>query len=224
MLNEGGEPADRPEKETSRTEAFSDGVFAIAITLLVLELKVPRLEGVPEQAGLIRALAAQWPSYLAFLISFITILIMWVNHHNLFTYIRRSDGLFMFLNGAVLLTVTVVPFPTALLAEYIRHPQASIAAAIYAGTFLCNCAAFAVMWRYASKGKRLLDQRLDAGLIQGIKRQAMTGIVLYILALGMAFVSVFVSVGMCLLLAVFFAVTGSMHHILAGRKKTVETK
>jgi len=224
MRNERDERAEKPGKEASRTEAFSDGVFAIAITLLVLELKVPRLEGVQGQAGLIRALAAQWPSYLAFFISFTTIFIMWVNHHNLFTYIQRSDGLFMFLNGLVLLTVTVVPFPTALFAEYIRHPHASVAAAIYAGTFLCNCTAFTLLWRYASKEKRLLNKDLDEGLIRGIKRQALTGIVLYVLAVGCAFVSVAASVALCLLLAVFFAVTGSLHRILVVKKKTAEMK
>ena len=217
MNTEHSGPAAGQEKETGRIEAFSDGVFAIAITLLVLDLKMPHPEGAYESADLLKALLAQWPSYLAFAISFITILIMWVNHHSLFTHIKRSDGLFLFLNGMVLLTVTFVPFPTALLAEYIRHPQANIAAALYAGTFLCNCAIFTVLWRYASRKKRLLDKDMAPGLIQGIKRQGMTGVALYMLALGLAFVSVPVSVSMCLLLAVFFAVTGSMHRILIGK-------
>ena len=222
MNTEHNEPAAKQEKETIRVEAFSDGMFTIAITLLVLDLKVPRLESLHEGVSLASSLMRQWPSYVAFLTSFFTILIMWVNHHNLFTYIKRSDGLFLFLNGLVLLTVTVVPFPTALLAEYIRQPQASLAAAVYAGTFLCNCVAFNIMWRYAAKEKRLLDKNMNDALIAGIKRQAMTGMPLYLLAIILAFVSVSASVAMCMLLAVFFAVTGSMHHILVVKKKTVE--
>jgi uncharacterized membrane protein len=206
----------KQEKETIRVEAFSDGVFAIAITLLVLDLKVPHIKNSAE--SLVAALLGQWPSYLAFLTSFITILIMWVNHHNLFTYIKRSNGMFLFLNGLVLLTVTIVPFPTALLAGYIRHPQAGVAAAVYAGTFLCNCTAFNMLWRYAAKEKRLLNANMDDGLIKGIKRQALTGIPLYLLAVILAFVSVTASVATCMLLAAFFAVTVSMRHTLAAKK------
>src|SRR3954466_11846030 len=107
------------EKETGRVEAFSDGVFAIAITLLVLDLKVPPDAG--SNAELWAALVGQWPIYFAFLSSFLVILIMWINHHRLFTHIRRTDNVLMMLNGLLLLGITVVPFPTRLLAEYFQH-------------------------------------------------------------------------------------------------------
>src|SRR5215813_3568997 len=97
--------------ETSRIEAFSDGVFAIAITLLVLDLKVP-----PDPSGIHRLaelLLSEWPAYLAFLTSFATILIMWINHHRIFTLVGRSDDRLLFYNGLLLLGVTVVPFPTS---------------------------------------------------------------------------------------------------------------
>src|SRR5713101_3913707 len=106
------------EKETGRIEAFSDGVFAIAVTLLVLDLKVPHRDSV--NSGLMNILVKQWPSFLAYLISFATILIMWVNHHNLFNKVKRTDTPFMFLNGFLLFLITFVPFPTGLLAEYIH--------------------------------------------------------------------------------------------------------
>src|SRR5258707_7291898 len=109
-------PRERPEKETARVEAFSDGVFAIAITLLVLDLKVPR--DVPAD-HLAAELLRSWPSYGAFLVSFATIGIMWLNHHRLFTLIHRVDHALLVLNGLLLLTVTVVPFPTSLLAAYL---------------------------------------------------------------------------------------------------------
>jgi uncharacterized membrane protein len=104
------------EKETGRIEAFSDGVFAIAITLLVLEIKVPSHE-TAESSGLTSALFALYPSYLAFLASFATILVMWVNHHRIFNLIRRSDRAFLYWNGLLLLLISFVPFPTALLAR-----------------------------------------------------------------------------------------------------------
>src|ERR1044071_3471000 len=100
------------EHETGRIEAFSDGVFAIAITLLVLDLKVPM-----ERHGdreLLTALAQQWPTYLAYVTSFSTILIMWINHHRVFSLIGRADDRLLFYNGLLLLGVSIVPFPTSL--------------------------------------------------------------------------------------------------------------
>src|SRR5262249_42578260 len=104
-------PSREELRESERLEAFSDGVFAIAITLLVLELKVP-----PRDADLAAALLSGWPSYVAFLTSFATIGIMWLNHHRLFTTIRRVDHGTLVLNGLLLLGVTALPFPTAIVA------------------------------------------------------------------------------------------------------------
>ena len=93
------------EKETNRLEAFSDGVFAIAITLLVLELKLPTTQDL-EQKGLVAYLLGQWPMFLAYITSFATIGIMWVNHHRLFTHIKRADHNLLLLNLLLLLIVT----------------------------------------------------------------------------------------------------------------------
>src|SRR5262245_58066326 len=101
-------------KETARIEAFSDGVFAIAITLLVLDMKVPGSKDLPADVRLISVLGRQWPTYLAYVTSFLTILIMWVNHHRLFQHIKRTDNPFLMLNGLLLMGVTIVPFPTGL--------------------------------------------------------------------------------------------------------------
>src|ERR1700761_2870287 len=116
----------RMEKETGRLEAFSDGVFAIAITLLVLELKVPHLATgeEPTSAGLRFSLLRQWPSYLALFTSFFTVLIMWVHHHTIFKLVRKADARLLFANGFLLLLVSVVPFPTAVVAEYLATPAA----------------------------------------------------------------------------------------------------
>src|SRR5262245_30258780 len=112
------------QTETSRIEAFSDGVFAIAITLLILEIKVPG----PEQGRLSTALFRQWPSYLAFLLSFVYIGVMWMNHHRMFTHIRRSTDSLLVLNLLLLLGVSVVPFPTAVLAANLGSTEQKTAA------------------------------------------------------------------------------------------------
>src|SRR5579863_1707260 len=119
----------RMEKETGRLEAFSDGVFAIAITLLVLELKVPHAgaDGKISASALGASLLHEWPSYLALVTSFFTVLIMWVHHHILFKLVRKADAKLLFANGFLLLLVSVVPFPTAVVAEYLATPAAPAA-------------------------------------------------------------------------------------------------
>jgi uncharacterized membrane protein len=196
------------EKETGRIEAFSDGVFAIAVTLLVLELKVPQLG---EEAGgleLWSALLARWPSYLAYLVSFVTILIVWVNHHRLFGLIQRSDSRFMFLNGLLLLVVTTIPFPTALLAEYLEKPAAWVACAVYSGTFFLLALSFNAFWRYAAHRDRLMAQPLSAEQRTQIGRSLLFGPITYGIAFALAFFSVAASFGLCIILALYWAVAG----------------
>jgi uncharacterized membrane protein len=107
------------DRETNRVEAFSDGVFAIAITLLILEIHVPRLAENAGNDALFVAMVSLWPSFLAFLLSFFAILIMWVSHHELMRLARGVDYSLLFANGLLLLMVTFVPFPTAVLAQYL---------------------------------------------------------------------------------------------------------
>jgi uncharacterized membrane protein len=194
--------------ETARLEAFSDGVFAIAITLLVLDIKVPRPADLGP-GGLAAALLADWPAFLAFLTSFGTILVMWINHHLLFLHIRRTSRRLLYLNGLLLLFVTFVPFPTGLLAEYVERPEARVAAAFYAGTFFVTAVAFNLLWRHAARGRRLLDPDGDPAEAEAITRQYAVGPVLYGAATGLAFVYVPASVGLCLALALYFAFSGA---------------
>lgn len=173
-------------KETGRIEAFSDGVYAIAITLLVLELKVPHdlLAG----QSLVDALLRQWPADLAFLVSFATIGIAWVNHHRLFTMIRRSDNRLILWNLVLLLLVTVVPFPTALLAEYWQTAEGRTVTLIYNGLNLSLAVAYNVLWRHAAgHGGRLLDRRVDLNLVQGLTRQYRFGPAMYLVSSALAF-------------------------------------
>ncbi|HKD18197.1 MAG TPA: TMEM175 family protein [Thermoanaerobaculia bacterium] len=198
-------PAD--EKETGRVEAFSDGVFAIAVTLLVLELRVPHLQDGGAGGSLARALLAQWPSYVALVTSFLTVLVMWTNHHRIFELVRRVNAPFLYANGLLLLVVTVVPFPTAVLAEYFQKPGATTAAAVYAGTFVLCGVAFQLLWRTAIAGRRLLRSDYSEKRIQEIHRRYWLGVPGYLAATAAAFVSVYLTVGICLaLLVVWIAV------------------
>ena len=198
-------PAD--EKETGRIEAFSDGVFAIAVTLLVLEVRVPHLQDGGAGGSLARALAAQWPSYVALVTSFLTILVMWANHHRIFELVRRVNAPFLYANGLLLLVVTVVPFPTAVLAEYFQKPGATTAAAVYAGTFVLCGVAYQLLWRAAIAGRRLLRSDYSEKRIQEIHHRYWLGVPGYLVATAAAFVSVYLTVGICIaLLAVWIAV------------------
>jgi TMEM175 potassium channel family protein len=176
--------------ETSRIEAFSDGVFAIAITLLILNVQVP-----PASTGhLGAALTRQWPTYTAYLISFAFIGIMWVNHHRLFNHIRRSDNGLMFLNLLLLLGVSVVPFPTALIAAHYYAPGRTLAAAVFNGTYVLIAVFFNILWRHIVRGG-LLDLRR-----RNLPRLS------YLICFALTWVSVPASLIMNICLAVFFAI------------------
>jgi len=194
------------EKETGRVEAFSDGVFAVAITLLALDIHVPRLDALPPD-GLGPALLALWPSLLAYVTSFATILITWINHDRLFEQIRRKDHLLLVYNGMLLMVITLLPFPTALLAEYLAHPgaNAKIAAAVYSAFSFVMAVFFNLLWRYAAGGGRLLSDDHDRGKVKRITEQYRFGPLLYLVAFGLAFASAPASILVDMLLALFFA-------------------
>ena len=202
-------PPTAGQKETGRVEAFSDGVFAIAITLLVLDLKLPKSAELGARS-LWPAIAAQWPTFLAYLTSFATILVMWVNHHKMFNWIYRVDDIFLYLNGLLLLFVTFVPFPTSLIATYLTSPQGRSAAVIYAGTYEAVAIAFNLLWNHAAGNERLLWPHASATQVRAITRQYRTGPILYLAAMILALFSAEASFAYCLLLAVYWSLTGSL--------------
>ncbi len=201
------------QAETGRLEAFSDGVFSVAITLLVLGLTVPRIADLHPGHRLAAALLDQWASYLAYALSFLNVLIMWVNHHALFRIIRRTDHLFLLLNGLLLLVVTVFPFATLLLATYLGQPNLDdrkTAQIVYASLSLVLALAFNQSWRYAARDSLLLDPAADPQRIRRISSQYAFGPPLYLVAVALAFFSAEVSLALCILLAVFFALPSSL--------------
>lgn len=194
--------------ETNRIEAFSDGIFAISATLLILEVKIPNQLTV-NAGGLVIALINLWPSYLAYITSFTTILVFWAHHHWIFSLIQRSDHSLVYWNGILLLVVTFIPFPTGLLAEYLLHPQSKIAACIYTGNFLIVSLAFHGLWRHISKEKRLLA--IESSLVEEnsydrISQHYRLGPACYLIAFLASFVSEVISVSLCLIIAICFAV------------------
>ena len=215
------ENAAKAEKETGRVEAFSDGVFAFAITVLVLDLKVP----IPQEsaAGLLQSLLSQWPMFLAFFISFGTILIMWINHHRLFTLIKRSSHWLLVFNGLLLLSVTVVPFTTEMVASYYsaNNFDKNMAAMVYCGVFIVISIFFNMLWWYALS-KKLLDDLADPTASQRITRQYLVGPVLYLAALLLAIFSVPLSLALNLLLAVYFALPNPAVDAMLGIGQNVD--
>lgn len=199
--------------ETSRIEAFSDGVFAIAITLLILNIKIP-----PAGSGNLYAeLIGQWPSYFSFLVSFTFIGIMWINHHRLFTHIARSDDVLLILNLLLLLGVVVVPFPTAVLAIHLGQPDQRPALILYNATYVFIAVIFNLLWRYASSAKRhLLSKDVDTASVERISKQYALGPVCYLICLGLSWVSAAASLALNFALACFFALPP---HLIASKRK-----
>ncbi len=185
------------EKETGRLEAFSDGVFAIAITLLALELKVPHFDGSGDMTNrLISGLTSQWPSYFAFLTSFFTVLIMWVHHHAIFRLVRCVDATLLFANGFLLMLVTLVPFPTAVVAEYLRTPAAGAACTFYAGFFVLVSIGFSVLL-WAAFRTSVVDPRASAKRIEGLRRSYRLGPPIYLAATVGGLFSPWLAMGIC---------------------------
>jgi uncharacterized membrane protein len=189
---------------TSRLEAFSDGVFAIAITLLVIEIEVPHTE----EGGLARALAAQWPSYAAYAVSFAVIGIMWVNHHVLIELVASVDRPLLFLNLLLLMFVAFMPFSTAVLAEHLQAPSsdAHVAAAVYSANGVANAIGFNLIWRWMVRDTRLIHPHLDVEQLRRRTRRFSLGLVVYPLTVALSFVSAPLTLAVHGLLAAYYVV------------------
>jgi len=186
-----------------RTEAFSDGVFSIAITLLILEIKVPPFIGQSNQE-LAWALFSLWPSFFAFVGSFATILVLWINHHGLFTLAEHATPEFLFANGFLLLLVIFLPFPTALLARHLTGPGANTAAVVYCGTYvLTNISYYLLLSAVASP--QSIRKDVSPALIRRIRIAYMFGSLIYITATVVAWFHAFAGVLICSLLWLLWA-------------------
>jgi len=172
---------------TGRIEAFSDGVFAIAITLLVLEIGVPELG---EADSLVAALGHLWPSYFGYAFGFFIVGVYWVNHHHLFSLFRRSDHVFGLVNVLFLATIAFIPFPTSVLAEYATQPtHQAEAIGFYLFALILPALAWNLVWLYASVSRRLIDERLAPAYVRHLTVQFALSIATYTAAFALALVA-----------------------------------
>jgi uncharacterized membrane protein len=189
------------ESDTGRFETYSDGVFAIAATLLVLSFMVTTAPGAPPLG---HQLLHLWPSYLAYATSFLTIGIIWMNHHYCVETIARADRTLMFLNLLLLLTVAFLPFPTRLVADYLQKDGEQAAVYVYDATFVLMAVIYNVWWRYASNGRRLIGEAVPDSALRAINRAFAPGVPMYAIAFLVAIWSPLASVGINLAIAVFY--------------------
>ena len=189
---------------TSRLESFSDGVFAIAATLLILNVSVS------SSSHLSSELLQIWPSYVAYVVSFVTIGVIWANHHTVMSQISHVNRTFLVINTLFLTVVAFIPFPTHLLSEYIREPESARAAAVaYGITLMLTAVMFNVLWRYAASGRRLLRADANPSTVDGISRSYAPGPFLYAAATAIALVNPYVSAGIYAAIALFYVVESS---------------
>jgi uncharacterized membrane protein len=187
-----------------RLEAFSDGVIAVAVTLLVLNIRVP-LGG---RGSLAHNLGEMWPQYAAYTVSFMTIGIIWINHHAMISRLREADHTILILNLVLLMSIVVLPFSTDLLATYLRKgsSDAHLAAAVYGGALLVMAFAFSMVNRQILLARaHLMHEQLPIAERRAIYRRAASGILPYIVATALAPLSAYATLAITGALAVFYA-------------------
>ena len=189
---------------TSRLEAFSDGVIAVAITLLVLNIDLPELA---KGQSLASGLAHEWPAYAAYAVSFLTIGIIWINHHVMIGRLREADRTILFLNLLLLMSIAVLPFATKLMAAYLRHTTGQhLAAAIYSGALLLMGTLFALLNAHILLVKHpKLKRTLPPERRRRILLQSVAGVIPYVVATALAPISAYVTVAICGAVGVFYA-------------------
>jgi TMEM175 potassium channel family protein len=192
---------------TGRLETFADGVLAIAATLLILNVDAQVGEG---GEGLAAQLLHIWPSYIAYAVSFLTIGIIWANHHTVMHQIDRVDRTFLVLTVAFLMVVAFIPFPTRLVAENVRTEGARAAALMYGITLTLTAAMFSAIWFYASAGRRLLREDADSRIVSGITRSYLPGPWIYLAATLIALANATASVILFGLIALFYVAESSI--------------
>jgi uncharacterized membrane protein len=194
------------EKETSRVEAFSDGVFAIALTLLILGIKVPDLNNIASNEKLYRSLINLWPSYFAFILSFAAVLIMWINHHGFFKYLKKINTAFLFANGFLLLMVTFINFPTAVLARYFDTQAFNIASAFYCGSMVLISVAFNLLWFSSAYNRKLVKDEITDTLIIKIRNAYWFGFFIYLAAFIISFFLPFIGLSISISMWFFWLI------------------
>ena len=187
---------------TARLETFADGVFAIAATLLILDVHTA-------SGSVAHGLVHAWPSYAVYAISFLTLGIVWVNHHTVFRQIARVDRTFLFVNVLFLMVIAFSPFPTRVLGEHLRDGSRA-AAFVYGLTFTLMAVTYGALWLYAAAGRRLLAPDADRRTVSGISRSFLPGSFVYGLATLTSLLSAYLAVALYAALALFYVLENSL--------------
>ena len=198
-MTEPGAQKDQGSKELDRIVTFSDGVFAIAITLLVLNIETPEIPANLVAEELPGRLLDLWPKFLSYVISFLVILTYWIAHHSIFSAIKGYDRKLIWLNSLFLMCVAFLPFPASLFGEYGDQP---LVVAIYAGSLAITRLLLTAVWWYASSGRRLVDRDLDASMIKAYRLRGLAIPLIFLLSIVISFFSVSVAVYSWVLLIV----------------------
>lgn len=198
--------AESNQMPTTRIEALSDGVFAIVITLLVLELRVPEIPEALVSKQLLPSLLEMLPKLVSYIASFLTVGVYWVAHHNIFHLVRRSDHVLKWLNLLFLMCISFVPFPTALLGEY---PKEQLAIVLYGCSFFITGITFNLNWWYMIQHHRLVDKNLSPRLIRTVTTDYIIGICSYLVPVFLAFFNTRLSLAFYALIPVVYIVLNS---------------
>jgi uncharacterized membrane protein len=192
-------------REPQRMEAFSDAVFAIAITLIVIDIKVPHPPGTPGSGYLATALIDLWPNYLAYLFSFTVIGIYWVNHHYTGKLYVRADHTLNLLNLLFLLAIAFLPFPTHVLADYIMdEANRTVAAAFYTGALVLPAAGWLLKWLYASHRGRILDPQLDGRFVRRLTMRYTTSLMIYLMAMAVTLIESWIGIAIATAVTLYY--------------------
>jgi uncharacterized membrane protein len=185
-------------KSLIRLETFSDGVFAIALTLLIVEIKIPPTNSIHSPNDLINALIHKWPSFFAFLLTFGGILVQWVLHHNIFNYLDKTSRPFLYANGFLLLTIVFLPYPTALQAENLNTQNAKPAIVFYGLASVLNSIGWFLFIRAMYKPKRLIKNNVfSSEQVDKLKKNNFPALIIYasttLLAIWLPYIALIIS-------------------------------
>ena len=189
-------PAEKQsQKETVRIEAFSDGIFCVAITLLAIEISV-EVNRNETNKGLTHSLLNLWPIYLAYVISFVNVLLAWIGHHSLFKNLRLTDNFVMVSNGLLLMLVALVPFPTKTLGLFLLTGAFKTAVVFYTGYFVLISIAFRLLWYAASRKTSLLIHGITEAQIKQTTKNENIGLVCNTIIMVVAFINPWVALAL----------------------------
>jgi uncharacterized membrane protein len=201
---------------TSRIEAFSDGVFAIVITILVLEMHVPVVQGSDISTMLASSLLAMAPKFLAYVLSFVIVAIWWVKHHLLFHALKRSDPGLLWLNCLFLLWLSFIPFPTAMLGDY---PNERVAVMSYGAVSTLAGISFTWMRYYAFYTAKLVDETIEARLLRSATFKSVLNPISHCIAVLLAFVDTRLSIALYAILPLIFFIPSKLEKQISSREK-----